>query len=162
MPLIARFILAAGIGAIIADSPSALTVLRANPTGAAARTSPITVTFDRPVAGSLDRSVDPRTVLEIVPEVAGIAEWRDPVTIRFRPAAPLPSNTAYTVTVRDNFTAMDGSRLARPFRFTDPPSSTIEDPLPRIGYHASHEQLAPSELLACDSTAERRRLLRQK
>ncbi|MEO8226137.1 MAG: Ig-like domain-containing protein, partial [Gemmatimonadota bacterium] len=117
MPLIARFILAAGVGALIADSPSALTVLRANPTGPAAPTASITVTFDRPVAGSLDRSVDPRTLLQIVPVVAGVAEWRDPVTIRFRPAAPLASNTAYTVTVRDNFTAMDGSRLARPYHF---------------------------------------------
>ena len=85
------------------------------PSGEAAPTTSVTVTFDRPVAGSLDRTVDPRAVFTIAPAVPGTLDWRDPVTIRFRPAAPLAPNATYTVTVADAFTAMDGSRLASPY-----------------------------------------------
>ncbi len=100
-----------------AESPSGLTVLSVSPTGEAPLTAPIQVIFDRPVAGSLDRSVDPATVLRIEPAVAGRAEWRDPVTIRFLPAAPLTPGASYTVTIATSFTAMDGSRLAEPYRY---------------------------------------------
>jgi hypothetical protein len=48
------------------------------------------------VAGSLDRTVDPGAVFAIAPTVAGAVDWRDPVTLRFRPAAPLTPNTSYT------------------------------------------------------------------
>ena len=48
----------------------------------------------------------------------GTVDWRDPVTLRFRPSAPLTPNTSYTVTVADRFAAMDGSRLPRPYRFS--------------------------------------------
>jgi uncharacterized protein YfaS (alpha-2-macroglobulin family) len=113
-----RLVPALAAAAILADGPPALRVLRVNPAGDAAPTSPITVTFDRPVAGSLDRTVDPRGILTIEPRVAGAAEWRDPVTLRFRPAAPLASGVSYTVTVGTGFSAMDGARLARPYRFT--------------------------------------------
>ncbi|MBA3497935.1 MAG: Ig-like domain-containing protein, partial [Gemmatimonadales bacterium] len=65
-----------------------------------------------------DRSVDPRAVFAIAPAVPGTVDWRDPVTLRFRPAAPLTPNTTYTVTVADRFTAMDGSRLREPHVFT--------------------------------------------
>ena len=115
---VARTLLLVGAGALIADRPPALQVLRASPEGSAAPTAPVTVTFDRPVAGSLDRTVDASRLLTIAPAVPGQAEWRDPVTIRFRPAAPLPSGQVFTVTVSDSFTAMDGSRLAEPFRFS--------------------------------------------
>ena len=117
MTLISRLVLAAGVGSLLADGPPALRILRANPTGEASPTAAITVTFDRPVAGSLDRSVDPRAILSIQPALKGAVEWRDPVTLRFRPAAPLPSNTTYIVTVGNDFAAMDGARLARPYRF---------------------------------------------
>lgn len=69
------------------------------------------------MAGSLDRSVDPAPVFRIEPAVAGALDWRDPVTLRFRPAAPLPAGASYTVTLSDEFDAMDGSRLERPFTF---------------------------------------------
>jgi uncharacterized protein YfaS (alpha-2-macroglobulin family) len=115
--LIPRLVLAVGVGSLLADGPPALRVLRANPTGDAPPTAAITVTFDRPVAGSLDRTVDPRGILSIQPALRGTAEWRDPVTLRFRPAAPLPANTDYIVTVGNDFAAMDGSRLPRPYRF---------------------------------------------
>src|SRR5436190_3441321 len=82
--LVLRLVLAAGLG-VLADPRSDLRVLRVTPTGDAAPTTSVTVTFDRPVAGSLDRTVDPRAVFTIAPAVAGTLDWRDPVTIRFRP-----------------------------------------------------------------------------
>src|SRR5215510_2573406 len=54
-----------------AQSPSPLRVIRSSPTGNAVPTAEITVTFDRPVAGSLDRSVDAATIFRIEPVVRG-------------------------------------------------------------------------------------------
>ena len=59
-----------------AQSPSPLRVIRSTPTGDAIPTAEITVTFDRPVAGSLDRSVDAATIFRIEPAVRGRLEWR--------------------------------------------------------------------------------------
>ena len=107
-------IVAAGL-TLVSDPAPELRVLRVVPSGVAAPNTVVTVTFDRPVAGSLDRTVDPRTLFRIEPAVAGVVDWRDPVTLRFRPAAPLPADGAFTLTISDRFTAMDGSRLAAPF-----------------------------------------------
>ena len=101
-----------------AQSPSPLRVIRSSPTGNAVPTAEITITFDRPVAGSLDRSVDAATIFRIEPAVRGRLEWRDPVTIRLRPNDALTAGTRYTVTVANTFRAMDGSALAEPYRFT--------------------------------------------
>ncbi len=106
------------VAALAADAPSPLRVIRVTPADDANPASVITVTFDRPVAGSLDKSVDPRSVLTIEPSLAGTWDWRDPVTVRFRPADPLPAGLALNVTVRANFTAMDGSALAEPYRWS--------------------------------------------
>ena len=95
-----------------------LRVVRALPTGTAVPNAEIRVTFDRPVAGSLDSSVDPRTVLTIVPAAAGKLEWRDPVTIVFTPRAPFTPGASYTVTVATTFRAMDGAQLERPYTFS--------------------------------------------
>jgi uncharacterized protein YfaS (alpha-2-macroglobulin family) len=80
--------------------------------------APITVTFDRPVAGGLEDLVDAEKVFRISPSVPGKAEWRDPVTLRFTPDQPLRPGAAYRVTVASTFSAMDGGRLKRPHRFT--------------------------------------------
>src|SRR5687768_9172532 len=106
-----RAVLAGGLATVAAEPGSPLRVLRSAPSHDAAPTAAITVTFDRPVAGSLDRTVDPRPILTIEPAVAGRAEWRDPVTLRFRPSAPLTPGAGYRVAVSDRFEAMDGSRL---------------------------------------------------
>ena len=84
--LVLRLALAAGLG-VVADPGTELRVLRVVPAGEASPTTAVTITFDRPVAGSLDRTVDPRAVFRIAPVVAGTVDWRDPVTLRFRPAA---------------------------------------------------------------------------
>jgi hypothetical protein len=120
----ARFLLALGAIAIAlpstvrAQGGAPLRVIRVTPSVDAGPMAQITATFDRPVAGSLDRTVDATNVLRVEPAVAGKLEWRDPVTIRFVPAAPLTSGARYTVTVANNFRAMDGSSLAAPYRFT--------------------------------------------
>ena len=115
--LLSRTALVAALGSLSADA-GPLRVLRSTPADGAPPASVITVAFDRPVAGSLDRTVDPRSLITVAPAVPGVADWRDPVTLRFRPAAPLAPNTAYTVTVNDRFQAMDGARLAQPFTFS--------------------------------------------
>src|ERR1041385_4409773 len=116
--LSSRVLLLVAAAAVATDGPPPLRVIRATPAGSADPASAITVTFDRPVAGSLDRTVDPKTVLALEPEVRGVWDWRDPVTVRFRPAAPLHAGLTITVTVRSGVTAMDGSALAEPYRFS--------------------------------------------
>ncbi|HET9012336.1 MAG TPA: Ig-like domain-containing protein, partial [Gemmatimonadaceae bacterium] len=101
-----------------AQSPAPLRVIRSTPTGDAAPNAEISVTFDRPVAGSLDRSIDATSIFRIEPAVAGRVEWRDPVTIRLRPTTRLVSGTRYAVTIANTFRAMDGSALAEPYRYT--------------------------------------------
>jgi hypothetical protein len=105
------------VAALASDALSPLRVIRVTPADDATPSSVITVTFDRPVAGSLDRSVDPRSVLTTVPALAGTWDWRDPVTVRFRPASPLPAGLTLQVTVRPGFSAMDGSTLAAPYQW---------------------------------------------
>ncbi len=99
------------------DAP--LRVVRATPDGDASPSARLSVTFDRPVAGSLDRAaVDPASLLRVEPSVPGRIEWRDPATIRLTPSAPLVAGARYTVTVAPGVRAMDGSTLAEPYRFT--------------------------------------------
>ena len=93
-------------------------MLRTSPDRDASPASSITITFDRPVAGSLDYTVAAESIVKVTPAIAGRFEWRDPVTIRLTPRALLPANTSYTVTVATNFQAMDGSKLAAPYSFT--------------------------------------------
>ena len=100
-----------------ADAPASLRVIRTTPDAEAAATALISVTFDRPVVGSLDRTVDPAAILAIEPSVSGTLEWRDPVTLRFKPTDPLSAGVSYVVTVNPSFSALDGSRLAEPYRF---------------------------------------------
>ena len=95
-----------------------LRVVRVSPTADATPLQQISVAFDRPVAGSLDRAVDPATIFHIEPAVRGRLEWRDPVTIRLTPAAPLSPGVRYTVTLSNTFRAMDGTALAEPYTFT--------------------------------------------
>lgn len=113
-----RFALLAALAFAPLHASAPLRVLRATPTGEASPGSAVAVTFDRPVAGSLDRTVDPRTVLRITPAAQGTVAWRDPVTVVFTPTTRLAAHTRYTVTVSSSFRAMDGSALAAPYRFS--------------------------------------------
>ncbi|HJR62962.1 MAG TPA: MG2 domain-containing protein [Gemmatimonadaceae bacterium] len=117
LPL-ARGLALAATAALMSGPADTLRVMRVSPSGEATPTQPITVTFDRPVAGSLDYSVDASRVFRIDPPAPGRVEWRDPVTIAFYPLAPLRSDTRYRITVANTFRAMDGSRLLDPFEYT--------------------------------------------
>jgi hypothetical protein len=115
-------IIACAIVALLAPTVHAqanapLRVIRSSPSGEASPSSAITVTFDRPVAGSFDRTVDPTSILSVQPPVPGKLEWRDPVTIRLLPSAPLIPGAHYTVTVAKSFRAMDGGQLDAPYQF---------------------------------------------
>src|SRR5213083_992217 len=112
----ARAALLLTLGAV-AVSVEPLRVVRVSPSREGDATDAITVTFDRPVASGLDQSVDPSAIFSIQPRVEGRVEWRDPVTIRFFPAAPLAAGATYTVTIATAFQALDGSRLERPYSF---------------------------------------------
>jgi hypothetical protein len=109
-----RLTLLLATAALASDAPAPLRVIRVTPTDAATPSPVITVPLDRPVAGSLDRSVDPRSVLTLQPALAGTWDWRDPVSVRFLPASPLPAGVSIEAMVRAGFSAMDGSTLSAP------------------------------------------------
>ncbi|MES2179012.1 MAG: MG2 domain-containing protein [Gemmatimonadota bacterium] len=115
---LAMALLTANSAFAAAQRAGPLRVIRVSPTTDATVTSKITVTFDRPVAGSLDRTVDASQILLVEPAIPGQIEWRDPVTIRLTPSAMLVAGRTYTVTVANSFRAMDGSALAEPHRFS--------------------------------------------
>lgn len=113
-----------------------LRVMRATPGSPADPAAPVTLTFDRPVAGGLEATVEAEAIFWIEPAVAGHVEWRDPVTLRFTPAEPLEPGATYTVTVSPDFRAMDGSRLRRAFSHTfrvSPPTVLQGWPVGRHG-----------------------------
>ncbi len=113
-----RVLAALAAAVVAAQPPTSLQVLSSSPSVEASLTANIQVIFDRPVAGSLDRTVDPAAILSIDPRIPGRAEWRDPVTLRFLPASPLKPGQSYTVTVANSFAAMDGSKLEKPYSFS--------------------------------------------
>lgn len=94
-----------------------LRVLRHTPADTATPGTIVTVTFDRPVAGALGQTVDPARLIKVEPSVAGTTQWRDPVTIRFVPKVAFTPGTRVTVTIDTLVRALDGSRLAAPYRF---------------------------------------------
>src|SRR5207245_11731187 len=85
------------LSASTTSGPEPLKILRTAPADEATPTSVVTVTFDRPVSGSLDRTVDPKTIFTIAPAVQGRLEGRDLGTSRFTLAAPLAARAGYAV-----------------------------------------------------------------
>ncbi len=105
------------LAAATAGSQEPLHVLDHMPRDVARPTDVITITFDRPVAGTPDHIVDPSRIVKLSPELRVRAEWRDPSTVRLVPLEPLTPGDRYDITVDTAFTAIDGSRLAAPERF---------------------------------------------
>jgi hypothetical protein len=103
---------------VVSPAGGSLRVLRVTPATPASPSSVVTVTFDRPVAGGLDATVDPRALFSITPSVPGTVEWRDPVTLRFTPASPLTPGASYRIRISPDFQAMDGSKLAGAYEAT--------------------------------------------
>lgn len=113
-----RFPLALAVtGLLFSADAEPLRVLRVSPGAEASATDTITITFDRPVAGSLDNAVNPASIVRIEPAVPqALIDWRDPVTLRIIPRPALRRGVRYTVTVASSFRAMDGSELASDYR----------------------------------------------
>lgn len=91
-----------------------LRVRQVLPAGELRPASVITVTFNRPLAGTLERLRDPATVVRLVPMIAARFEWRDPATIRVIPVEPLPPGSSLSITI-DTLTSADGVRLTTPW-----------------------------------------------
>src|SRR2546427_7286619 len=85
------------LSAYTTSGPEPLKVLRTAPSDEAAPTSVVAVTFDRPVAGSLDRTVDPKAIFTITPAVQGRLEWRGSEDHPPTPPAPPASHIQLTV-----------------------------------------------------------------
>jgi uncharacterized protein YfaS (alpha-2-macroglobulin family) len=143
-----RMLATLAAAAVVAQPPSLLQVLSSAPGNDASLTSTVQVIFDRPVAGSLDRTVDAATILRISPAVPGKAEWRDQVTLRFVPTAPFHPGQRYTVTVLNTFQAMDGSALESAFNF----SFTVSGPKLLTGLPVGESE--NPRFLAADATFE--------
>jgi alpha-2-macroglobulin len=152
-------LLLGSVGWTKSDEP-ALGVLRTSPDSSAEPHTSVSVVFDRPVAGGLDELVDAAAVFRIEPAVPGRAEWRDPVTLRFTPEAPLRPGATYRVSVANSFTAMDGSRLPATLRFSfrvEGARVLVGDP---VGPHTEARFLGPEPRfrLLLSSAAETRTL----
>lgn len=93
-----------------------LRVLYVSPATAIAPTDPFTVTFDRPVTGSLGGVIDPATVARLEPPRPARMDWRDPTTLRIVPQDPWTMGQVVTLVIDTTLVSMDGSRLAAPER----------------------------------------------
>jgi len=109
--------LLAAAGPTVLDAQDTLRVLRHAPGDTASPASTVTVMFDRPVAGALDSTVSAARVFHVTPQVAGSAVWRDPITIRFIPSAPLAPGARYTITIDTSLRALDGTHFASSYQF---------------------------------------------
>ena len=109
--------LLAAAGPDVLDAQDTLRVLRHVPGDTASPASTVTVMFDRPVAGALDSTVSAARVFHVTPRVSGSVVWRDPITIRFIPSEPLAPGARYTIGIDTSLRALDGTRLASPYRF---------------------------------------------
>ena len=92
-------------------------VLRHSPAAIARPGDAITISFDRPVVGSLERTPDPNRIVRIEPSLDARVQWRDPTTLRVLPRTPFVPGTRYRITLSNDFTAMDGGRLEQPYQF---------------------------------------------
>jgi alpha-2-macroglobulin len=120
------------------QSQDTLQVRQVIPAGELRPSSIITITFNRPLAGTLEQLRDPNTVVRVVPALNARMEWRDPATIRIIPAAPLRPGTNLTIAI-DTLSAPDGSRLVGGFTRTltvRAPTVVGSDPQLRVGQQA--------------------------
>jgi alpha-2-macroglobulin len=117
MPLSVRAALALLLIGTPLQSQDTLRVRQVMPGGELRPSSVITITFNQPLAGTLERLRDPATVVRLVPALNARIEWRDPATIRIIPAAPLRPGASLTIAI-DTLSAPDGSRLVGGFTRT--------------------------------------------
>ncbi|HEY6077928.1 MAG TPA: MG2 domain-containing protein, partial [Polyangiaceae bacterium] len=101
------------------DHPSGpLKVALASPQGEAELVTELSVVFDRPVHPLGVVVVNERPPpFRISPEVAGRFRWVGSRAVVFTPERRLPLATHYAVEVPAGLQALDGTRLAEPYRF---------------------------------------------
>ena len=97
----------AGLAAVAATT-APLRVIRSTPVGVSDPITEIAVSFDRPVAGSIERAIDAATVMRISPAIAG----------RFtlsREVAELPNRSGQIVHIilTTTWRSTDGRTLSR-------------------------------------------------
>lgn len=145
-----------------------LRVVRFTPSDSVTPSSIVTITFDRPVAAVREQSADPRQVMSIAPEVAGVYEWRDATTLRFLPHEPIKPGTTLSVML-DTAAIVSGGARRGP-RFEVPLRFTGARPLAMmVGEHLANTDWAAgpfpvfrvlySTVVDLDSVASRTRLV---
>jgi uncharacterized protein YfaS (alpha-2-macroglobulin family) len=95
-----------------------LAIIRHTPGDTASPGNVITVTFDRPIFGDTEHAISPASIFSISPALPGKVDWRDPITLRFTPERPLVPGQVISVRVSDSISAIDGSRMSAPYRFS--------------------------------------------
>ncbi|HEX6315556.1 MAG TPA: hypothetical protein VFZ73_11880, partial [Gemmatimonadaceae bacterium] len=114
-----RRTLLAGLMVMIAPpvaQQSSLRILHVNPASAILPTEAVTVTFDRPVTGTLGMANDPERVASLQPPAPVRFDWRDPSTLRLVPLRPWTAGQVVTLVIDTTLVALDGSRLTTPAR----------------------------------------------
>ena len=88
-------------------------VVRHAPVDTARSGDVITISFDRPVVGSLERTPDPSRVVRIDPSLDATIQWRAPTTLRIIPSQPLAPARRYRFRISNEFTAIDRTSGSR-------------------------------------------------
>ncbi len=130
-----RLVLAAVLAVAAASTASTqpratpeVKITRVEPVGGATARSIFTVSFDQPMVESVEAAHVRGVRLERAPDAgsessprAGFTtvdariEWRDPVTLRIAPRAPLDAAATYRIVVDTPLVAVSGARLRQPF-----------------------------------------------
>ncbi|HET9318097.1 MAG TPA: Ig-like domain-containing protein, partial [Vicinamibacteria bacterium] len=118
----AVLLLCATIGAAVPAAAGELKVRSAGPSGEIAsldQANEVRVVFAEPMV-ALGRIPDPVTApfFAIAPAVKGSFRWAGTDTLIFKPAAPLPFATRFTVTIATSAVSVKGNALQEPYTFS--------------------------------------------
>src|SRR5215208_5444033 len=95
-----------------AAAQDSVRVLRFQPDSVASPVAPVVVSFDRAIAPRLDESIDPESLLVIVPAKAHRTYWRDPSTLVAEFDALWAPGASYEVRLAPRLRASDGRPVA--------------------------------------------------
>ena len=122
-----------------APAQQPIRVVRHSPVDTARAGDVITVSFDRPVAGLVERSARPERFVRIDPPIHAKVEWRDLVTLRVIPDEPLAPGRDDRVTYfarilwKGMYTASYVARATTAGNFVRPPAHAEEMYNPSLG-----------------------------
>ncbi|MCL4819425.1 MAG: Ig-like domain-containing protein [Vicinamibacteria bacterium] len=103
-----------------APAAAALKVELATPQGEVERAANLSVTFSQPMiaVASLDAVAAEQVPVKLSPQPPGKWRWVGTRTLLFEPEGGFPQATSYAAEVPAGTKALDGTTLARPYRFT--------------------------------------------